>query len=405
MKTLAERRRIAARISTLTAAALVAAGLSVSGFAQDKVLRIGQLGVMSGPAASWGLVNKYTAQAHIEMINADGGFELEGERYRLELVSIDTKNDPRVAIAGAERLVYQEGIKYIIGPNVDETTRAILPVMEKGGAFNVSYGWLRELFSPPSHNTALGMIAGYQSAPVIYRFLKEDMGVKTVSCLPRNDASGLNSRDNCVAAVNQVGLELLSSDSTYEPGTTDFLPIVGRVIKDSPDLLVLSGVTPSDAPLLIRAARELGYQGVMSTETAMDAKILSEIAGDLANGFISVGGASAPEIRTEYMLRFIKQYEQVAGEWNDEAGTKVYALEMILQTLQSAGTAALDDVEVFKGAIANVDGSNPFITSDDVRVSWTGQSYFDQLRQVNVPMVITEYQNPDFKTIHIGTVE
>ena len=45
------------------------------------------------------------------------------------------------------------------------------------------------------------------------------------------------------------------------------------------------------------------------------------------------------------------------------------------------------------------------ITSDDVRVSWTGQSYFDQLRQVNVPMVITEYQNPDFKTIHIGTVE
>ena len=49
-----------------------------------------------------------------------------------------------------------------------------------------------------------------------------------------------------------------------------------------------------------------------------------------------------------------------------------------------------------------MDGS-PF--SDDVRVSWTGQSYFDQLRQVNVPMVITEYQNPDFKTIHIGTVE
>ena len=339
------------------------------------------------------------------MINADGGFELDGDLYRLELVSIDTKNDPRVAIAGAERLVYQEGIKYIIGPNVDETTRAILPVMEKGSAFNVSYGWLRELFSPPSKNTALGMIAGYQSAPVIYRFLNNDMGVKTVSCLPRNDASGLNSRDNCVAAAEQVGLEILSSDSTYEPGTTDFLPVVGRVIKDQPDLLVLSGATPSDAPLLIRAARELGFKGVMSTETAMDAKILSEVAGDLANGFISVGGASAPEIRTDYMLRFIKQYEQVAGEWNDEAGTKVYALEMILQTLQSAGKGALDDVELFKKALEGVDAHNPFITSEDVRLKWTGQSYFDQQRQVNVPMVITEYRDPDFETIHIGTVE
>ena len=231
------------------------------------------------------------------------------------------------------------------------------------------------------------------------------MGVKTVSCLPRNDASGLNSRDNCVAAAEQVGLEILSADSTYEPGTTDFLPVVGRVIKDQPDLLVLSGATPSDAPLLIRAARELGFQGVMSTETAMDAKILGEVAGDFANGFISVGGASAPEIRTDYMLRFIKQYEQVAGEWNDEAGTKVYALEMILQTLQSAGEGALDDVELFKKALEGVDADNPFITSQDVRLKWTGQSYFDQRRQVNVPMVITEYRDPDFETIHIGTVE
>jgi len=78
---------------------------------------------------------------------------------------------------------------------------------------------------------------------------------------------------------------------------------------------------------------------------------------------------------------------------------------MILKTLQAAGAAALDDVELFKSAIETVDGNNPFITRHDVRLSWTGQSYFDQPRPVNVPMVITEYQNPDFKTIHIGTVE
>jgi branched-chain amino acid transport system substrate-binding protein len=48
---------------------------------------------MSGPAASWGLINKYTAQAHINMINEDGGFEIDGESYTLELVSVDTKVD------------------------------------------------------------------------------------------------------------------------------------------------------------------------------------------------------------------------------------------------------------------------------------------------------------------------
>ena len=43
--------------------------------AANKVLKIGHIGVMSGPAASWGLINKYAALAGAEIINEDGGFE------------------------------------------------------------------------------------------------------------------------------------------------------------------------------------------------------------------------------------------------------------------------------------------------------------------------------------------
>ncbi len=373
--------------------------------AANKVLKIGHIGVMSGPAASWGLINKYAALAGAEIINEDGGFEIGGEKYDIEIVSLDTKQDPRVAIAGAERLVYQEGIKYIIGPNVDDTTRAVLPVFKKAGAFNICYGWHRELFTPPSKNTALGMIAGYQSAPVIYKYLKEQRGVKSLACVPRNDASGLNSRDSCVAAADQLGIKITSSDSTYEPNTSDFFPIMGRIIGQNPDLIVLSGVAPADAPLLIRAARELGYKGLMSTETAMDANIITEIAGEMANGYISVGGASAPELRTDEMKRFIERYSKVAGEWNDEAGTKVYALEMLLQTLRVAGAAAIDDIEVFKAAMPKVNAEDPFIKGGKARLKWVGQGYFDQLRQVSTPMVITEFKDTDFVTLFIGYVE
>ena len=373
--------------------------------AANKVLKIGHIGVMSGPAAAWGLINKYAALAGAEIINEDGGFEIGGEKYDIEIVSLDTKQDPRVAIAGAERLVYQEGIKYIIGPNVDDTTRAVLPVLEKAGAFNICYGWHRALFTPPSKNTALGMIAGYQSAPVIYKYLKEQRGVKSLACVPRNDASGLNSRDSCVAAADQLGIKITSSDSTYEPNTSDFFPIMGRIIGQNPDLIVLSGVAPSDAPLLIRAARELGYKGLMSTETAMDANIITEIAGEMANGYISVGGASAPELRTDQMKRFIERYSKVAGEWNDEAGTKVYALEMLLQTLRVAGAAAIDDIELFKAAMPKVNAEDPFIKGGKARLKWVGQGYFDQLRQVSTPMVITEFKDTDFVTLFIGYVE
>jgi branched-chain amino acid transport system substrate-binding protein len=398
---------------TIRAALLAGVGIALAAWggvpgaavAQDKVLKIGQLGVMSGPAASWGLVNRYTAEAQAQMINEAGGVEIDGEKYRIEIVSVDDKYDPRAAISGMERLAYQDGVKYVIGPNVDETSSAVLPVAEQAGVFNVSYGFLRDLFTPPSENTALGMIASYQAAPIMYKFLKDEKGVETVSFIARNDTSGLTNRDAGVAAAEELGLKVLSADATYEPGTTDFFPVMGPLVGQNPDLLVLSGVAPSDAPLLLRAARELGYQGLISTETAQDAKILEEIAGEAANGFISLGGASTPEIRTEHMEEFIDRYEQVAGEWNDEAGTKVYALEMILQTLKQAGAEAIDDVQAFKAAMPEVDVENPFVKGGEPHLRWVGSDWFDQPRQINVPMVVNEYRDGEFETLFIGSVE
>jgi branched-chain amino acid transport system substrate-binding protein len=392
-----------------TTAFLVALGASVGladgARAQEKVLRIGQIGVMSGPAASWGLVNRYAAEAQAAMYNKAGGFEIDGEPYRIEIVSVDDKNDPRVAIAGIERLAYQEDLTYIIGPNVDETTSAIIPVVKEAGLFNISYGFLRDLFTPPSTNTALGMIASYQAAPVIYAHLQENEGVETVSFITRNDTSGLTNRDAGVDAAEKLGLEIVEAGTTYEPGTTDFFPMMAPLVEANPDLIVLSGAAPSDTPLLLRAARQLGYQGFISTETAQDAKVLEEIAGADANGFISLGGASTPDIRTPYMEEFIERYTDIAGEWNDEAGTKVYALEMIIQTLKIAGKEAIDNAELFKAAMPEVDVENPFVKGGEPRLRWVGTDWFEQPRQTNVPMVVTQYQDGDFQTMFIGAVE
>jgi branched-chain amino acid transport system substrate-binding protein len=392
------------RKSLALAVGVALVGLAGPATAQQNVLKIGVLGVMSGPAASWGLVNKYCAEATAQMVNEQGGVEIEGEKYTIEIVSIDDKNDPKLAVSGAERLVHQEGIKYIIGPNVDTTATSIQPVVEAAGAVHIPYAFSKQLYTPPHGNAILGMIASYQAGPIIYEYLMAEKGVQSVSFIARNESDPLNQRDEGVAAAKELGLEVVSSEDTYEPGTTDFFPVMSKVVGLNPDLIVLSGVAPSDAPILIRAARELGYQGILSTETAQDIKILNEVAGELANGFISVGGASTPEIRSDYMEQFADRYVEVAGEWNDEAGTKVYALEMILATLQKAGKAALDDVELFKAALPEFSMKNPFL-EEDAELKYVGNAYFEQPRQIGVPMVVNEVQDGEFKTLFIGSVE
>ena len=126
--------------------------------------------------------------------------------------------------------------------------------------------------------------------------------------------SPLSQRDSGREAAEALGLEAVSANVTYQVDTTDFTPVLTPLIRANPDLLVLSGVTPANAPQLIRSARELGFQGLVSTETAQDAQVLRESAGDLANGFISVGGASTPEIASDMMNEFFEGYTEMFGE-------------------------------------------------------------------------------------------
>ncbi len=372
--------------------------------AAGETLKIGVLGVMSGPAASWGLVCKYCAEATAQMYNDKGGFDIGGTKYRIEVVAVDDKNDPKLSVSGAERLTQLEGIRYITGPNVDTTAASVRPVAEKNKAIYIPYAFSKSLYTPPAENAILGMIASYQAGPIIYKYLMEQKGVKKVAFIARNEFDPLNQRDEGVAAAKKLGLDVVSSEDTYEPGTTDFFPVMSKVVGGNPDLIVLSGVAPADAPQLLRNARDLGFKGVLSTETAQDAKVLKEGAGDAANGFISVGGASTPEIRSQYMEDFIKVYNKVAGEWNDEAGTKVYALEMILHTLAKAGPAAIDDVGVYKKAIDGFSMKNPFL-KEDKQLTYVGTAYFGQKRQIGVPMVVNEFQDGAFKTLFVGSVE
>lgn len=369
---------------------------------QGPVLKIGVLGVMSGAGASWGLVMKYATEAIAEMYNREGGIEIDGTKYRIEIVSVDTRMDARVAKTGMEKLVYQDKIKYIIGTNIDDTTASSQPVLEAGGAVNVTYAFAKELFQPPHFNTFLGMPTPYTSAPIIYGHTMDKYGVKTISFVARNDADALYERDEGVQAAKDLGLTILSQTDTYEPNTTDFYPVMTKVVSRKPDQIVLSGVSPGDSPLLIKAARELGYKGVMSTETSGDTKIMQEIAGDYGEGFLCVGSANLPDLSSDFMKEYIGIYSDIAGEWNDEAGTKCYALYMVLQTLKVAGKEAIDDVEIFKEAVPKVQIKNPFLEKE-ATLAYVGEKTLGQPRQIGVPLVINQFIDGAFTSVLIKT--
>ncbi|PKP73817.1 MAG: branched-chain amino acid ABC transporter substrate-binding protein [Alphaproteobacteria bacterium HGW-Alphaproteobacteria-6] len=387
-----------------SAALATVIGLSAASFAsaENPVLKIGFVGVTSGPAAAWGISNQRSMETRAAWINETGGVRIGDTTYDVEIVAFDDQKDPKRAIAGMEKMA-QEGIHYVVGPNVDDGAAAVRPVAEQQGIIYFPYAFPKSLYQAPASNAVLGMVANYQSGPAIYKYLMENNGVKKVAFVAANESDPLSQRDGGIEAAQALGLEVVSGSVTYQVDTTDFTPVILPVIQARPDLLVLSGVSPANAPQLIRSARELGYEGLISTETAQDAGVLQEGAGELANGFISVGGASTPELASDMMREFVARYTTMFGEYNDESNTKVYALEYILETLK-ANPAAIGDVEAFKTTMDSFEAPNPYMVGD-AKLSYVGATSFGQKRQVSVPLVVNEFRDGAFQTLFVAQVD
>lgn len=82
------------------------AGISGPAFAED-VIKYGLVSAFSGPAAAWGAMGEVNDQLAIEDINAAGGIDVGGKKYKLELVKYDHAYDPTKGVTVVRQAVQQ----------------------------------------------------------------------------------------------------------------------------------------------------------------------------------------------------------------------------------------------------------------------------------------------------------
>ena len=377
---------------------------SLSARANENELVIGVVGVMSGPAAQWGLVNRYCTEVTAAMYNEAGGVEIGGKRYHIRVVIRDDELNPAKAVQGVRELI-KEGAHYIIGPNRDDTAQAIVPLLETENAMNIFYGFNQSLVMPPRSNSIMGMAAAFQSAPTIYRFLRDKKKVHSMAFLPFMDRDSMEQRNTSELGARKLGLKILQidamdvEDTGFGPNLRGAKEVLRHLVPLHPDFISFPGVLPGDLPGLIELTRQEGYTGLLGVPTAQEPAKLSKI-GKAANGFIYVGGNPDESAWSDYKREFVRRYRALAGEWHDEAGTKAYALEILLRTLQAAGPDAIKNIAVFKRAMDKFAVPDPFIKSKHT-LRYVGRSNFGQLRQIGVPLIINEIHDGGFETIHL----
>ncbi len=61
------------------------------------------------------------------------------------------------------------------------------------------------------------MIASYQAGPIIYKYLMDNRGVKSVTFVARNESDPLNQRNEGVEAAQALGLISVSERTPTNP--------------------------------------------------------------------------------------------------------------------------------------------------------------------------------------------
>ena len=110
--------------------ATVMALLAPSDQDEEKVITLGAALSASGRYKVSGNNTYNGYELAVDRINQAGGVRVDGEKYILKIESYDDKSDPARGNRLAERLIIEDGIRFMLGPYSSEMTKAVAGVTE-----------------------------------------------------------------------------------------------------------------------------------------------------------------------------------------------------------------------------------------------------------------------------------
>ncbi len=316
----------------------------------DEVV-VGVVAPLTGEIPKVGQSTVEAAEMAVAEINAECGLEIDGEQYEVFIVVEDNESKAESSVAAATRLIVDEGVLAIIGP---QSSKQAVPTGEVANQRETP------MISPWSTNpsTTLDRPWVFRSAfldpfqgPVVARFVMEQFGAEKAAVLydiasdyPKGLAE--NFRD----AFNEAGGEVVAFES-FTTNDTDFSSQLTNIIGAEPDAIF----TPqyyNEVPLIVQQARELGYEGPIVGSDSWGTPDLLELCGEACEGlFFSTH--YAPDIATEVGQTFINNYEEEYGSKPDDVAALTYdAFQMLFIAIEDAQSMEKEDV---RDALANID--------------------------------------------------
>ena len=280
-----------------------------------------------------------------EMDNKNGGIQIGGDKYNIQILDYDNNNNQNTEVAATNRLVYQDGVKYIISQATFES--AWLPVTEKNNViimnanmnFNISnLTMYKYSFNTSAQNVALAATTGWFAKTYAQEAKK---GVVLV--FPDNQ---LGHIFDMVFAGTWKAFGITPTVIYYPASQQDLSAIGTKVVSLNPGLFMGRAGSVVDDAQIINAVVQAGYKGIVfSTGPEALLPLKAALLPQALEGFVSSATALDfdPPLTKEsvdFKAAWIAKY----GKWEGPDVVFAQNYEGLKAALIQAGSIDTDKV-------------------------------------------------------------
>jgi len=274
------------------------------------------------------------------MINNQGGLELGGDKYNIQLVEYDSNNNQSTEVSAVNRLVFQDNVKFIISDgNCNSSWLSISDqnkVVVATGTANVVN------LDPKWHYTfmSMGVNTGFPLDLAFFAQKFPDLMKTFVIALPDNEP-GHVALSQIVSKLERTGVKL--NPLFYPTNSTDLSSLGTKVVSLQPTAYESFAGGPALDGLSTKAVWQAGYRGQYFYGSSTLRTIQAFIPGEATEGMICPAAAvefdpPLTQIAKDYMAAYVAKF----GQWDYSSTNSANYFCGLTGAMQQAGSLDQD---------------------------------------------------------------
>ena len=312
-------------------------------------LRVGLIAPLSGTMAELvGRPAREAAELAVRQINAGGGIEADGRRYRIVLIARDGADQPNSALDAARALVNQDGVTAIVGPLLSRNALAVARLAESRQIPMISPSASHPELTARRRWVFRATFGDEFQARALASFARGELAAKSAAVL-YDKASSYNRSFAEIfrRAFEEAGGQMVAVE-TYTTGQLDFSRALEPVRDAAPDVLVLPNY-PDEVPRQARQARELGIEAILLGGDSWNMRLFLQ-QSDFEGSYVALEWHL--DVENEASRRFVGAYEEFYGRSPESMAALTWdAFGLLFEAI--AGRGSTDGAEIRQG-LANI---------------------------------------------------